>query len=170
MTPNAITWASIGVAAASTAAFATGRHAFWVLGAVLLYASFILDCCDGGAARYAGGSTRYGGWFDMISDRIKEYGVYAGLAIGGARAGETGVWSLALAAITVMTVRHMIDTFYGALQETAVRVSARAPLAVRPDRLAARFAAVPGAAAQSAYGSGGCPRRRTAITARPRTG
>ncbi len=149
VTPNAITWVSMAIAAGATAAFASGRHGLWVLGAVLLYTSFIFDCCDGGVARFVGGSTRYGSWFDMISDRIKEYGVYAGLAIGGARAGETGVWPLALAAITVMTVRHMIDTFYGALQETATRALPAVPLASRMDRLALRAAS-----AASSSGSG----------------
>jgi phosphatidylglycerophosphate synthase len=140
-TPNAVTWASIAVAAAATGAFATGERGWWVLGAVLLYASFVLDCCDGGLARYAGGSTRYGGWFDMFSDRIKEYGVYAGLAVGGVRAGETGMWPLAIAALSLMTIRHMVDTFYGALQETATRALPEVPLTSRLDRLGLRAAA-----------------------------
>jgi phosphatidylglycerophosphate synthase len=135
-----VTWASIVVAAGATAAYTSGQHRFWILGSILLYASFVLDCCDGGLARYAGGSTRYGAWFDMISDRIKEYGVYAGLAIGGVRAGESGTWALALAAMSLMTVRHMVDTFYGALQETATRELTVVPLTSRMDRLGIRAA------------------------------
>jgi len=138
ISPNMVTWSSVVVASGATAAFITTSRALWVLGAVLLYLSFILDCCDGGVARVTGKSSRYGGWFDMISDRIKEYGVYAGLAIGGVRAGYSGMWALALTAMVLMTVRHMVDTWYNALQATATRSLPAVPLASRDDRLAIR--------------------------------
>ena len=69
----------------------------------------------------------------MIGDRAKEYIVFVGLAIGGARTHQTGMWALALAAIVLQTVRHMVDTWYGALQETATRSLPVVPLD-SPDR------------------------------------
>jgi phosphatidylglycerophosphate synthase len=160
ISPNMVTWSSVVVAAGATAAFITTSRALWVLGAVLLYLSFILDCCDGGVARVTGKSSRYGGWFDMISDRIKEYGVYAGLAIGGVRAGYSGMWALALTAMVLMTVRHMVDTWYNALQATATRSLPAVPLASRDDRLAIRAQA---ALTSGAAASGGAARIGTTL-------
>ena len=82
--------------------------------------------------------SRYGGWLDMIGDRAKEYIVFAGLAIGGVRTHQTGMWGLALAAIVLQTMRHMVDTWYGALQETATRSLPVVPLDCPTDTLGLR--------------------------------
>jgi phosphatidylglycerophosphate synthase len=138
ITPTQVTWMSIGVGAAAAALFAIGIRWLDVVGAVLLYGSFILDCNDGSLARYTGRFSRYGGWLDMIADRAKEYVVFAGVAIGGVRMHEPGVWGLAIAAIVAQTVRHMIDTWYGALQDTATRALPAVPLGSRLDTLGLR--------------------------------
>jgi hypothetical protein len=68
-----------------------------------------------------------------VSDRVKEYAVYAGLAIGSASAAAGtsahggDVWALAMAALVLQTVRHMIDFSYRAHADTA----ALHPLAAR---------------------------------------
>lgn len=121
ISPNAVTWLSTLIGLASAVAFAVGTRWGLVLGAFGFYASFFFDCCDGQVARFTGRYSRYGGWLDMMADRLKEYAAFAGLAIGGHRMGEPGVWSLALAAVCLQTVRHMIDTWYGAFQDTATR-------------------------------------------------
>jgi hypothetical protein len=54
-----------------------------------------------------------------MADRAKEYAVYAGLAAGAERAGLPGAWPLAITAILLQTVRHMTDTWYGALHDEA---------------------------------------------------
>jgi phosphatidylglycerophosphate synthase len=138
ITPNGVTWISILIGVAAAGAFATGDRIGYVIGAVLLYFSFVFDCCDGQLARFTGNFSPYGGWLDMIADRAKEYIVFVGLAIGGVRAGQSGVWALALAAIVLQTVRHMIDTWYGALQETATRSLPAVPLDSPIDTLALR--------------------------------
>ena len=56
-----------------------------------------------------------------MADRAKEYLVYAGLAAGAERVGLTYAWALAIAAIVLQTVRHMTDTWYGALHDEAAR-------------------------------------------------
>jgi phosphatidylglycerophosphate synthase len=135
ITPNQVTWMSIGVGVVAAIVFALGVRWLDVVGAVLLYASFILDCNDGSLARYTGNFSRYGGWLDMIADRAKEYLVFAGLAIGGSRMHEPGIWGLAIAALVAQTVRHMVDTWYGALQDTATRALPVVPLGSPLDRL-----------------------------------
>jgi phosphatidylglycerophosphate synthase len=141
ITPNQVTWMSIAVGLLAAAVFAIGVRWLDIVGAVLLYGSFILDCNDGSLARYTGNFSRYGGWLDMIADRAKEYIVFAGVAIGGVRMHEPAVWGLALAAIVAQTVRHMVDTWYGALQDTATRALPVVPLGSRLDTLGLRAAA-----------------------------
>jgi phosphatidylglycerophosphate synthase len=154
ITPNQVTWMSIAVGLVAAAVFAIGVRWLDIVGAVLLYASFILDCNDGSLARYTGNFSRYGGWLDMIADRAKEYIVFAGVAIGGVRMHEPAVWGLALAAIVAQTVRHMVDTWYGALQDTATRALPVVPLGSRLDTLGLRAAASGAPSGGDATGTG----------------
>src|SRR6185369_7702512 len=99
---------------------------------------FVFDCVDGQLARYTLNFSRFGGWLDTIADRAKEYTVYAGIAFGATREGILHVWPLAAAVMTLQTVRHMTDVWYGALQDQAVGQLPRQPLTNPADRLAAR--------------------------------
>jgi phosphatidylglycerophosphate synthase len=151
LTPTAVTMISLLVAVVASAAFVVGSRPALVLGGVLLYLDFVLDCVDGQLARYTRRFSAFGGWLDTMADRTKEYLVYAGLAAGAVRSGLDGAWVLAVAAIALQTVRHMTDTWYGALHDEAV------------DRRAA--AARRRSAEAAAYGSGtarmSVPRQRT---------
>ncbi|MCP2335374.1 CDP-alcohol phosphatidyltransferase family protein [Actinomadura rupiterrae] len=115
LTPNAVTGISTGLAAVAAFAFASGARTGMVAGAVLLYLSFVLDCVDGQLARYTRAFSPFGAWLDATLDRVKEFGVYAGLAVGASAAALAGrphtgdVWALAAAALVLQTVRHMID-------------------------------------------------------------
>jgi phosphatidylglycerophosphate synthase len=152
---NAVTWLSVLIAMAAAAGFATGTRAGLVAGAVGFYLSFVLDCCDGQLARFTGRYSRYGGWLDMMADRFKEYAALAALAVGGVRTHQHGVWALALAAVCLQTVRHVIDTWYGALQHTATRSLPVVPLDQPLDTLGLR-------AARRAAARAGAPARRHA--------
>jgi len=111
--PNSVTTLSLLVALAGAGAAATGTRAGYVCTAVALYLSFALDCTDGQLARYALQFSRIGSWLDATFDRIKEYAVYAGLAIGAVHSGhDRGVWLLAASAMVVQTLRHHIDFAY----------------------------------------------------------
>lgn len=126
--PNAVTATSMAIGVAAAACFALGTRAGLVGGAVLLQAAFTADCVDGQLARYTRRFSAFGGWLDAIFDRGKEYVAYAGLAVGGASAGFTSVWALALAALVLQTVRHMIDFSYAAAHTEAVGALPRRPL------------------------------------------
>ena len=123
LTPTGVTAISVVVVAAAAALFALGGGRIaWLLGGILLYLGFVLDCVDGQLARYTRTFSVFGGWLDTVADRAKEFLVYAGLAVGAERAGVHGAWSLAVAAIALQTVRHMTDTWYGTLHDVAARV------------------------------------------------
>ncbi|MCF2526834.1 DUF5941 domain-containing protein [Yinghuangia soli] len=108
LTPNQVTVASLLVALAGAAGAATGTRAGYIGAALALYFSFVLDCTDGQLARYAVDYSRIGSWLDATFDRVKEYAVYAGLALGSARDGDD-VWLLAAAAMALQTTRHIVD-------------------------------------------------------------
>jgi len=124
LSPTGVTAISVAFAAAAALLFAVGDRPLLLLGAVLLYLGFVLDCVDGQLARYTGRFSAFGGWLDTIADRGKEYLVYAGLGVGVHQAGLAGGWAadgwvLATAAIVLQTVRHMTDAWYGALHDEA---------------------------------------------------
>ncbi|WP_442933484.1 DUF5941 domain-containing protein [Micromonospora sp. CPCC 205554] len=119
--PTGVTMVSVAFAVAAAVLFDTGGRPALVAGAVLLYLGFVLDCVDGQLARYTRHFSAWGGWLDTMADRFKEYVVYAGLGFGATHAGFRYGWALALAAMTLQTVRHMTDTWYGALHDEAAR-------------------------------------------------
>ncbi len=121
LSPTAVTMVSVAFAVAAAALFAAGGRPLLVVGAVLLYLGFVLDCVDGQLARYTRNFSAWGGWLDTMADRAKEYLVYAGLGLGATQAGFRYGWALAIAAMTMQTVRHMTDAWYGVLHDEAAR-------------------------------------------------
>jgi phosphatidylglycerophosphate synthase len=126
LTPNSVTGLSVGLAGLAAIAFSAGERPAQVAGAVLVYLSFVLDCVDGQLARYTRMFSPLGAWLDATFDRVKEYVVYVGLALGYAggvergSAGPDGVWALAVAAMLVQAIRHMIDFSYAGARADAV--------------------------------------------------
>ena len=121
--PNPITAASLAIGLAAAALFATGALWAVVAGAVLLQISLILDCVDGEVARYTRQFTAFGAWLDAVTDRVKEFAVYAGLAVGAARFGDD-VWLLACSALALLVVRHHVDFGFAVRQQAHVPESA----------------------------------------------
>jgi phosphatidylglycerophosphate synthase len=148
LTPNAVTGISIGLAVLAAVWFSAGTRGAQIVGAVLLYLSFVLDCLDGQLARYTRTFSPLGAWVDAMADRLKEYVVYVGLAIGytaglsWADGGPDHIWYLAVAAMVMQAVRHMIDfSFAGALTDAARTGSswARSPRSLLEAADAGRF-------------------------------
>jgi hypothetical protein len=127
MTPSGVTAVSVLFVVAAALAFWQASRPAMIIGAVLLYLGFVLDCVDGQLARYTRNFGAFGGWLDTMADRAKEYGAYAGLAAGADRLGLPYAWPVAVAAMLVQTVRHMTDVWYGALHDEATRRPAATP-------------------------------------------
>ncbi|WP_043620740.1 CDP-alcohol phosphatidyltransferase family protein [Nonomuraea candida] len=119
--PNTVTGVSAGLALLAAVWFAAGTPGGRLAGAALLYLSFALDCLDGQLARYTRTFSPLGAWADGMSDRLKEYAVYVGLAFGF---GGTEIWYLAVAAMIAQVVRHAIDYSYAGAVADAARVGA----------------------------------------------
>lgn len=131
--PTGVTWISIFVALVGAGMFAWATRPAMIIGAVLLWLSFLLDCVDGELARYSHKFSRFGGWLDMIADRGKEFLLYAGLAYGAVKSGYTNVWWLATASLMLLSVRHMVDTWYGTMRDHDVLRRATAPFTQAAD-------------------------------------
>ncbi|NUR88272.1 MAG: CDP-alcohol phosphatidyltransferase family protein [Nonomuraea sp.] len=115
LTPNQVTLISIALGVLSAVCFATGQRPFMVLGGVLIYFAFVFDCVDGQVARYARKFGVLGAWLDATFDRFKEYVVFAGLAVGYVVTGNgDDIWILALVAISLQSVKHLLDFSFGA--------------------------------------------------------
>jgi hypothetical protein len=118
LTPNQVTLISIALGLLSAGAFATGTRWGAVAGAVLIYFAFVFDCVDGQVARYARKFGVLGAWLDATFDRFKEYAVFVGLAVGATVSGQfgdgEGVWTLALVAVALQSVKHRLDFSFGA--------------------------------------------------------
>ena len=106
--PNVVTAVSLALGLAACAAVATGLWWAWLLGAVLLQASLVVDCVDGEIARFTRRSNPLGGWLDAVSDRVKEFTMVAALAWVAARRGSD-LWWLAVLVLAVLAVRHVED-------------------------------------------------------------
>ncbi|MFC4115489.1 CDP-alcohol phosphatidyltransferase family protein [Nonomuraea zeae] len=121
LTPNTVTGVSAALALLAAVWFSAGTPAGRLAGALLLYLSFALDCLDGQLARYTRTFSPLGAWADGMSDRLKEYAVYVGLAFGF---GGNDIWYLAVAAMILQVVRHAIDYTYAGAVTDANRIGA----------------------------------------------
>lgn len=118
ITPNQVTLLSTATALIGALAAATGSRTGYVLGAIALMGSFVLDCVDGQLARYTVRYSKIGAWLDLFMDRVKDYVFYAGLAYGSAVSGDP-VWDLALVAMALQAIRHAVGDSYARLRPTA---------------------------------------------------
>ncbi|WP_030620752.1 DUF5941 domain-containing protein [Streptomyces sclerotialus] len=132
-TPNQVTTASLLTALVAAGCAATGSRGGFVAAGLLLLFSFVLDCTDGQLARYSLQYSTMGAWLDATFDRAKEYAYYAGLALGAARGGDD-VWALALGAMVLQTVRHVVDfSFNEANHDATANTSPTAALSDKLD-------------------------------------
>ncbi|MER7398869.1 DUF5941 domain-containing protein [Streptomyces sp. NPDC000151] len=133
LTPNQVTTASLLTALIAAGCAATGTRAGFIAAGLLLLFSFVLDCTDGQLARYSLQYSTMGAWLDATFDRAKEYAYYAGLALGAARGGDD-VWALALGAMVLQTVRHVVDfSFNEANHDATANTSPTAALSDKLD-------------------------------------
>jgi phosphatidylglycerophosphate synthase len=109
--PNVVTVVSLLAGVAAAGLVATGWWWAWVVAAVVLLLALVVDCVDGEIARFTRRFSPLGAFLDAVGDRVKEYAVLAAVAAVAVREGSPG-WPVALAAMAVVTVRHLEDYAY----------------------------------------------------------
>ncbi len=117
-TPNQVTLLSFAIGLFAAYSFSQGGFAATLIGAILLQLSIIVDCVDGELARYTRKFSSLGAWLDAVTDRVKEYLVFFGLAYGAAREGKD-LWLPAILMMLIQTFRHLSD--YNFAQSVKIR-------------------------------------------------
>jgi len=127
-TPNQVTIASFAIGLYAAFLFAQGDTWSLIGGAILLQVSIIVDCVDGEIARYTRKFSELGAWLDAITDRVKEYAVFLGLAYGAFVQNGQNLWILAAVLMVIQTFRHLSD--YNFSQVVKARASEETPVPV----------------------------------------
>ena len=127
-TPNQVTIASFAIGLYAAYLFAQGDTWSLIAGAILLQVSIIVDCVDGELARYTRKFSELGAWLDAITDRVKEYAVFLGLAYGAYAHNGQNLWLLAAVMMAIQTFRHLSD--YNFSQVVKARSSEEIPVPV----------------------------------------
>lgn len=81
LSPNALTVLSTVAVAAGAASLLvlSDRLAGGVAALVLLQLAYVLDCCDGQLARLTGTASTFGGFLDLVLDRLNNLLVFSGI-------------------------------------------------------------------------------------------
>jgi phosphatidylserine synthase len=127
-TPNQVTLASFAIGLYAAFLFAQGDTWSLIGGAILLQVSIIVDCVDGELARYTRKFSELGAWLDAITDRVKEYAVFLGLAYGAFVQNGQNLWVLAAILMAIQTFRHLSD--YNFSQVVKARIAEQIPVPV----------------------------------------
>ncbi len=110
VTPNHLTTVRLLTGLGAAAGFAVGSPAWTNLAAGLFFLSMLLDRADGELARISGKSSRFGHFYDIVTDAICDTAVLAGVGVG-LRAGSYGMWAIAMgvaAGLSVAWIFYMI--------------------------------------------------------------
>jgi hypothetical protein len=127
-TPNQVTIASFAIGLYAAYLFAQGDTWSLIAGALLLQLSIIVDCVDGELARYTRKFSELGAWLDAITDRVKEYAVFLGLAYGAMVQHGQNLWLLAAVLMAIQTFRHLSD--YNFSQVVKARSAEQEPVPI----------------------------------------
>jgi phosphatidylglycerophosphate synthase/uncharacterized protein (DUF433 family) len=127
-TPNQVTIASFAIGLYAAFLFAQGNTWSLIGGAILLQVSIIVDCVDGEIARYTRKFSELGAWLDAITDRVKEYAVFLGLAYGAFVHNGQNLWVLAAVLMAIQTFRHLSD--YNFSQVVKARATEQIPVPI----------------------------------------
>lgn len=120
ITPNVMTFVSLGVGLLGTPFFLSQIPAYQLAGALLLLSHSILDGCDGELARLKFQESRLGSLLDFWGDNVVHVAVMAGIAIGWSLATHSA-WPLLIGGVAAASVLVTATFVYRLTrQETAV--------------------------------------------------
>jgi phosphatidylglycerophosphate synthase len=118
--PNHVTAASlvVSLAAAFGAALATATNPWWLLvGAGLWQLASMMDGIDGELARLKFGESRFGEWFDTLTDDIGKFTFFVGSGIGATAVSGDPIW-LQVCVIAVTIQMSLAINLYRKLAKT----------------------------------------------------
>jgi phosphatidylglycerophosphate synthase len=81
VTPNQLTMLSTIIGLTGAAMILSTNYWLRILGIVIWFVAYVLDFCDGEIARYRRLQSEFGHWFDEVTDRVKDVGLYTAITL-----------------------------------------------------------------------------------------
>jgi len=85
VTANGVTIAGFALAVIAGACFMVGSYAAGVIGALIYFASMVLDCSDGEVARGTLSDSKFGAWLETVTDYLSYFVVLGSIVVGDLR-------------------------------------------------------------------------------------
>jgi len=121
ITPNQITLFSFILGLVSCGFFAFTSYPTIVIGAVLVYLSYIFEIVDGNIARKKGISSRLGEWYDKVADHILYTLLFISIPLGiYLRTGHSLIWMWGLIAFGAYELSIIVQYNFKRIVPTAM--------------------------------------------------
>jgi len=85
VTPNHVTMFSTLLAIIAAVFYSFGSYEYVMIGLLFFFLAYMTDGIDGEIARFKHMRTKFGAYFDGVTDAIKDIVIFAGIAIGSFR-------------------------------------------------------------------------------------
>jgi len=109
ISPNQLTVSSFCLGMAAAVLFATGKPGNFTIAGILIILSGVVDCADGMLARSKNLTSEYGGFLDISLDRIVDFFLIAGMALGfRAYTGQKLILPLGIFAAGLMALQNTL--------------------------------------------------------------
>jgi phosphatidylglycerophosphate synthase len=107
---NAVTIAGFGLAALAGLSFVAGGYPMGIAGALLYWASMVLDCSDGEVARGSLADSKFGAWLETVTDYLSYFVVLGGIVWGDFRSEGFDAHTIAalIAAATTLIIVSLV--------------------------------------------------------------
>lgn len=106
ITPNGITFLSLIVALIASVLIVRGGQISFYVAALLINTSHVLDCMDGQMAKYRGITSRFGNYFDKVTDQIQIFFWFSAVAYAAyLQTEDISVIFLAFTGVTFYSLR-----------------------------------------------------------------
>lgn len=113
ITPNQVTMAGFVLSLVAGACFGVGAYWAGLVGAMLYYASTVLDCCDGEVARTRFCESAFGCWLETATDYASYVAVWIGITLATLRTDAHGVYArTALIALVATLFTFLLVAYY----------------------------------------------------------
>ncbi|HEY83013.1 MAG TPA: hypothetical protein G4O01_07000 [Dehalococcoidia bacterium] len=127
--PNSVSLLSIIAAITGGILLTLGTQRYFIVGAVVLLFSHLLDRCDGELARYTGKFTAYGSYLEVLNSNILYSSIFIGLSVGTYRLlGDINMLWFGISAMLFKLLYRFSETRRGTLLKNLKQSSRYAPL------------------------------------------
>ncbi|HKI96492.1 MAG TPA: CDP-alcohol phosphatidyltransferase family protein [Gemmatimonadales bacterium] len=132
ISPNAITTVGTGLLVLAGVAFGAG----WIrTGGALLLASGGFDMLDGRVARGAGGTTKFGAFYDSTLDRVGEWVLFTGILVYFVTGGVPPEWRIPGVVLAVSALACGLIVSYARARAEGLGLECKVGIAQRAERI-----------------------------------